>query len=59
MQMPGTIREEFMNTGPGAPPADLDSMSAEERGRRNFERMMRLFFPASARAAAAKPAQAG
>jgi hypothetical protein len=41
--MPDAIREEFMSTGPGAPPADLHSMSAEHRGRYNFERMLRAF----------------
>ena len=41
--MPDAIREEFMSTGPGAPPADLHSMSAEQRGRHNFERMLRAF----------------
>ncbi len=41
--MPGATREEFMSTGPGAPPADLHSMSAEHRGRYNFERMLRAF----------------
>lgn len=46
--MPGTIREEFMNTGPGAPPADLDSMSAEQRGYHNFQRMLRAFAAARA-----------
>ena len=38
--MPDATREEFM---PGAPPADLHSMSAEQRGRYNFERMLRAF----------------
>lgn len=41
--MPDATREEFMSTGPGAPPADLHSMSAEQRGRHNFERMLRAF----------------
>ncbi len=45
--MPGATREEFMSTGPGAPPADLHSMSAEHRGRYNFERMLRAFAPAA------------
>jgi hypothetical protein len=41
--MPDASREEFMSTSPGAPPADLHSMSAEQRGRHNFERMLRAF----------------
>jgi len=36
-------REEFISTGPGAPPADLDIMSAEQRGYHNFQRMLRAF----------------
>ncbi len=44
MQMPDAIREEFTSTGPGAPPVDLHSMSAEQRGRHNFERMRRAFW---------------
>jgi len=53
--MPRAAREEFMSTGPGAPPADLDTMSAEQRGHHNFQRMLRAFgvpgAPAGARAA--------
>jgi hypothetical protein len=49
MQMPGATREEFMSPGPGAPPADLHSMSAEHRGRYNFERMLRAFAAPAAR----------
>lgn len=57
--MPGAIRDGFLSTGPGAPPADLHSMSAEQRGRYNFESMLRACFPASVRVAAAKRLQAG
>jgi hypothetical protein len=45
--MPDASREEFMSTGLGAPPADLHTMSAEQRGRHNFERMLRAFAPAA------------
>ena len=38
-----------MSTGPGVPPADLDIMSAEQRGRYNFERMLRAFAAPAAR----------
>jgi hypothetical protein len=48
---PGASREEFMSTGPGAPPADLHSMSAEQRGRHNFARMLRAFAAPAARTA--------
>jgi hypothetical protein len=47
--MPGATREEFMNTGPGAPPVDLDGMSAEHRGRYNLERFLRAFAAPAAR----------
>jgi hypothetical protein len=47
MQMPDAIREEFTSTGPGAPP--VDSMSAEQRGRHNFERMRRAFWAPAVR----------
>jgi hypothetical protein len=57
--MSGATREEFISTGPGAPPADLHSMSAEQRGRYNFESMLRACLPASVRVAAAKRVQAG
>jgi len=46
--MPGATREEFISTGPGAPPADLDIMSAEQRGYHNFQRMLRAFAAAMA-----------
>jgi hypothetical protein len=49
MQMPGATREEFTRTGPGAPPVDLDGMSAEHRGRYNFERFLRAFAAPAAR----------
>jgi hypothetical protein len=47
--MLGATREEFMSTGPGAPPADLDIMSAEQRGYHNFQRMLRAFAAPAAR----------
>jgi hypothetical protein len=47
--MPDAIRQEFMSTGPGAPPTDLHSMSAEQRGRHNFERMLCAFAAPAAR----------
>jgi len=48
--MPRATREEFMSTGPGAPPADLDAMSAEQRGHHNFQRMLRAFAEGAASA---------
>jgi len=56
--MPRATREEFMIMGHGAPPADLDAMSAEQRGSYNFQRMLRAFGVAGARAEAVAEARA-
>ncbi|NBX18866.1 MAG: hypothetical protein EBR09_16050 [Proteobacteria bacterium] len=48
------MREEFMRTGGAAGP-DPHSLTAEERGRHNFERMLAAMFGVRARA----PVQAG
>jgi hypothetical protein len=45
--MPDASREEFTSTGPSAPAVDINTMSAEQRGRYNFERMLRAFAPAA------------